>query len=236
MSTCVDPYGRWLDDRAAGSYLAAAEAGCPAGITSAGRTYAEQAELRALYEAGKGAYAMRPGTSAHERGLAVDLPVGPRAWMLAHPDYGWRRTNPREAWHFEYFVVLDVAPRPAAQAPAQALAGPVIVTPPTPDWEAFDDMRWLVIALYGIYLGRVPSDPEVNSWLVPAAEHAWTPGQLADTFKGAKAERGTVTQAYLAFLDRLPESDEVIRGWTDGDTIAQVWDGVANSPEAKARR
>jgi LAS superfamily LD-carboxypeptidase LdcB len=42
-------------------------------INSAFRTFAEQAELYRRYQAGTGGIAARPGSSLHERGLAVDI-------------------------------------------------------------------------------------------------------------------------------------------------------------------
>ena len=45
-------------------------------ITSGVRTYAEQARLRADFEAGRGGLAARPGTSRHEIGAAVDIGQG----------------------------------------------------------------------------------------------------------------------------------------------------------------
>jgi len=47
-------------------------------ITSTRRSRAQQTKLYAAYVAGKSAFpAARPGTSKHERGLAVDLVVTP---------------------------------------------------------------------------------------------------------------------------------------------------------------
>lgn len=43
-------------------------------VSSSYRTKAEQTRLYSLYKQGKGALAAVPGTSAHERGLAVDVP------------------------------------------------------------------------------------------------------------------------------------------------------------------
>ncbi|WP_053071656.1 M15 family metallopeptidase [Cellulomonas sp. A375-1] len=107
MQTTIAP-GHWLADDAAASYRRMRAAGCPAGITSAGRTYAEQAELRRKYLRGEGAFALPPGSSRHETGHALDLPRDASAWMERHGGaHGWRRTNPKEWWHWEHFATHD---------------------------------------------------------------------------------------------------------------------------------
>lgn len=109
MTTTIDDRGRWLADDAAASYQRMRRAGCPAGITSAGRTYAEQAELRRKYLRGEGNFALPPGTSKHETGLALDVPEPARAWVREHGRaYGWvKDVNPAEPWHQEYRADLD---------------------------------------------------------------------------------------------------------------------------------
>ena len=99
----------WLADDAAASYLRMLAAGCPAGITSAGRTRAEQQRLRDLYLAGKGNFALPPGNSQHELGLALDLPEPARSWVRKNgAEYGWRKdVNPAENWHMEYVSTND---------------------------------------------------------------------------------------------------------------------------------
>lgn len=97
-----------LQQVAAISYRKMRAAGLPKGITSSYRTYAQQDALRRLYLRGKGAYALPAGTSMHERGLAIDLPFLARLWASTKGlAYGWRRTNPREPWHFEYVAKYD---------------------------------------------------------------------------------------------------------------------------------
>lgn len=114
--------GRWLAPAPAASYLRMRAAGCPAGITSAGRTTAEQRELYEDWLAGRGAFALPPGTSRHESGHALDLPRAASAWMEHHGGaHGWRRTNPNEWWHWEHFATHDTH-RDDQPAPA---------TPPT---------------------------------------------------------------------------------------------------------
>lgn len=101
--------GHRLAADAAASYQRTRAAGCPAGITSAYRDPAEQAELRRRYLAGTFPnYAAPPEASDHCKGLALDLPTGPRQWMRAHgAAYGWQFTDPKEPWHVAYRAATD---------------------------------------------------------------------------------------------------------------------------------
>lgn len=109
MQTLSITSKRWLSAPAGESYLRAVADGLPAGITSAGRTRAEQQDLWDKWRAGlmpDTPYVAKPGTSKHETGLALDLPAGTgaRAWVHAHGEaYGWIGSLvPGEPWHFEY--------------------------------------------------------------------------------------------------------------------------------------
>jgi hypothetical protein len=107
--------GHWLAAAPAASYKRMRAAGCPAGITDAGRTYAEQAELYRRYLAGQlVATAARPGTSKHEKGNALDLPEPARAWVREHgAAYGWIKDRvSREKWHMEYDPSRDIFATP----------------------------------------------------------------------------------------------------------------------------
>jgi hypothetical protein len=83
------------------------------------RSFAQQQELRDLFLAGKGAFALPPGNSQHELGLAMDVGKPARTWMKQNAGpHGWRRSNPKEAWHFEYNAAHDqFAGGPAPAAP-----------------------------------------------------------------------------------------------------------------------
>jgi peptidoglycan hydrolase-like protein with peptidoglycan-binding domain len=80
-------------------------------ITSAGRSYDEQAEAYRKYLNG-GPLALRPGTSVHESGNACDFGSGAWNWLgsgrglgwngARANEYGWRRTVSSESWHYEY--------------------------------------------------------------------------------------------------------------------------------------
>jgi D-alanyl-D-alanine carboxypeptidase len=74
-------------------------------IRSGYRSYAQQvvvAQRFGLYD--RGGRAARPGTSPHGRGNALDLDDGRGYRWLARvaPLYGFRRTVPREPWHFAF--------------------------------------------------------------------------------------------------------------------------------------
>jgi hypothetical protein len=106
--------GHWLAAAPAASYKRMRAARCPAGITSAGRTYEEQSKLYNDYINGRGGKAARPGTSKHETGRALDLPGDARAWVRKHgEDYGWIKDNvSNEPWHMEYDPSRDIFATP----------------------------------------------------------------------------------------------------------------------------
>ncbi|WNN95068.1 endolysin [Microbacterium phage Magritte] len=107
-------HGRgWASDACAASiHRLDAQTGRVLPIASAGRTYAQQAELYRLYKAGKGPLALPPGTSIHESGNAIDwgnavysflgLYAGLGDRGLVINKNGHRRTVSSEVWHTEY--------------------------------------------------------------------------------------------------------------------------------------
>jgi LAS superfamily LD-carboxypeptidase LdcB len=95
---------------------AAAKAHVHLSIRSGYRSYTQQAALYAKYKRGQGNLAAPAGYSHHESGRALDLVVKSdrvREWLRDHAAaYGFHRTVPGEAWHYEYIkgtesVVLD---------------------------------------------------------------------------------------------------------------------------------
>lgn len=132
MDTTSIGNGRWLRSDAAASYLRMVAARCPAAVTSAGRTPEEQVRLYTSrysqvntgvdhsFWRGKDwwrkngvvGYVAVPGTSTHETGLSLDLPVeygNPRAWVRTHGEaYGWiKDTVNNEPWHMTYIPARD---------------------------------------------------------------------------------------------------------------------------------
>ncbi len=85
---------------------AAASAGVRITVVSGFRTMDQQRYLYNLYLAGRGNLAARPGYSNHQSGLALDLNTssgGVYNWLsiATGSRYGFRRTVPSEAWHWE---------------------------------------------------------------------------------------------------------------------------------------
>jgi hypothetical protein len=126
--------------------------GKPLVITESYRDIATQRQYRANYLAGRGAYAVPPGTSNHGWGTALDLGSGvadrgsaEHAWMVANgPRFGahWLTSAGNgsiEPWHFDlvYVPASQYAPAPAP-APAPT---PKPVPTPTPPPPLEDDMR-----------------------------------------------------------------------------------------------
>lgn len=85
---------------------AAHKAGVELSIRSGYRSHAKQAALYKKYKSGDGNLAAPPGYSNHESGRALDIYItDPKAydWLREHAArYGFRRTVPGEAWHWEY--------------------------------------------------------------------------------------------------------------------------------------
>jgi LAS superfamily LD-carboxypeptidase LdcB len=85
---------------------AAAKHGVDLKIRSGFRSFAKQAKLYKQYRKGQGNLAAPPGYSNHESGRALDLNVTDHKafdWLQSHgATYGFHRTVPGEAWHWEY--------------------------------------------------------------------------------------------------------------------------------------
>lgn len=97
------------------------EANLQISINSAFRTYQRQAELFALFKAGKGNKAAPAGASNHQHGQAFDLNTRHNVfdgsdkvyeWLKRNaPKHGFVRAVSNESWHWEYRPVI------AAQLP-----------------------------------------------------------------------------------------------------------------------
>jgi D-alanyl-D-alanine carboxypeptidase len=100
----LDPYLKLKD--------AAEEENIQLSINSAFRTFQRQAELRRLFEGGRGNLAAKPGHSNHQHGQAFDLNTRHNVfdgtdkiyeWLkLNGPKHGFVRTVSNESWHWEY--------------------------------------------------------------------------------------------------------------------------------------
>jgi hypothetical protein len=91
---------------------AAEESNIGVSINSAFRTYQRQADLRHLFDIGKGNNAAKPGRSNHQHGQAFDLNTGHNIfdgsdkvyeWLKKNaPKHGFVRAVSKESWHWEY--------------------------------------------------------------------------------------------------------------------------------------
>lgn len=113
-----------LDAPAEASWERMEADGNPAGITTAYRDAAYQLYLYNLYLSGRGSFALPPGKSKHELGLAVDVDLMTANWMVSYgAAYGWARSigwdassipvGKREWWHFEYQASNDTHATPS---------------------------------------------------------------------------------------------------------------------------
>ena len=108
---------------------AADKAGIDLRIRSGFRSHAKQKALYKKYKRGDGNLAARPGFSNHESGRALDLYITEDkvySWLVDHAwEYGFYRTVPGEAWHWEYLGKLGRVERRVVvhDAPAGVGAG-----------------------------------------------------------------------------------------------------------------
>ena len=71
-------------------------------IASSFRTRAQQEKLYAAYKNGTGNLAAKPGTSMHEKGLALDFSntPGAHAWLKKNAERFGLKNLPSEPWHY----------------------------------------------------------------------------------------------------------------------------------------
>ena len=199
--------------------------GMPAGcLTSGYRDRSEQAAEVERARRGETPSAAPVGTSFHGEGVAADVAEPARAWLRR---WGGPAavfdTVPGEPWH----VLIDAERHPA----------PVVTISPATAARCLleADMIELIRTLYLTYCDRNPGGTELLSWSDKAAGGTWNPAETHAIFRRSAAESGTVRGAYRLFLRRSP-SDTEVRHWANGTrTIAEVWEGIKNSPEARAK-
>jgi len=159
----------WLEARAASEYRAMLRDGCPPGITEAGRTYAYQAQLYWRWKVGllNAPSVARPGSSLHEKGIALDLPEPARSWVRTHgAKYGWRADRvPGEPWHFEFTAPPTLAPKPSPKST------------PEPIEQSEDDPMYAIVSFkdskeIGLYNPRTDAYVKIAS--MPDLERART--------------------------------------------------------------
>ncbi len=106
----TDINGKDVEIRTAKAFRVMAKAASKRGvdlrIRSGFRSFAKQEKLYKQYRRGQGNLAAPPGYSNHESGRALDLYVTDHKafdWLQEHgATYGFHRTVPGEAWHWEY--------------------------------------------------------------------------------------------------------------------------------------
>lgn len=106
----TDINGKDVEIRTAEAFRVMAKAARKKGvdlkIRSGFRSFAKQEKLYKQYRRGQGNLAAPPGYSNHESGRALDLYVTDHKafdWLQEHgATYGFHRTVPGEAWHWEY--------------------------------------------------------------------------------------------------------------------------------------
>jgi len=198
----------WLQDDAAKNIMnyvdpvAVRELGRVLQITSAGRTYAEQAALYAAYLNGSGNLAAPPGTSVHESGLAID--TNDATWLRSHPEFGWVNTGLgfSEPWHFEY------------QGGAALAGGPInpIPVPKEDDMPSLKELAELaatpfkIRAAYRTLLNRDATDADIAGWLPVAVDQGW---DFVEQWIGKSPEALTAdgTEDLAAAVGRLFQQD-----------------------------
>ena len=106
----TDVNGKDVEIRTAKAFRVMAKAARKKGVTlsirSGFRSYDKQAKLYKKYRQGEGNLAAPPGFSNHDSGRALDIYITDHKafdWLQAHgAQYGFHRTVPGEAWHWEY--------------------------------------------------------------------------------------------------------------------------------------
>ncbi len=89
-------------------HAAAAKEGVELKVNSSFRSMEAQERLYAMYQAGTGNLAAKPGYSNHQGGIAVDINTGGTttkvyAWLDKNAArFGFKRTVESEPWHWEF--------------------------------------------------------------------------------------------------------------------------------------
>jgi LAS superfamily LD-carboxypeptidase LdcB len=118
----TDVDGVYVEVKTATAFVAmrdaAAEDGVELVVWSGFRSNERQKELYDDWKAGYGNPAAKPGYSNHQSGRAIDInllgvPPETYAWLLKHAGrFGFKRTVPKEPWHWE-LVPRRAVPRRA---------------------------------------------------------------------------------------------------------------------------
>lgn len=171
-------------------------------VESAYRSPAQQQRLYDLYLAGKGPPANRPGTSMHEKGLAVDLACRPEdsgARARAIKKHGlYQPYRTREPWHMELDPKRKPVEVPDVVTASKTVKKPAVAIRSTPSGNGY----WIVSSdggvysfgdagFYGAMAGKRLAAPIVNFEIHPSGKGYWLLGGDGGVFAFGEAKYHT---------------------------------------------
>ena len=187
-------------------------------VTSGARTRAQQQKLYDDYLAGTGNLAAKPGTSLHEKGLALDLGFendATRRWVHANASrFGLVFPIKSEPWHAEPVEARGQALTPqavqaglrplnisaAGAAPAPG-GGGVPGATGLPDGTPADPAA--AIAEYGYIAELANSVPDIKKVLTQAVQEGWEPSRFqAEIQKTGWWQKTTESQRQIEVLKK----------------------------------
>ena len=189
-------------------------------VTSGARTRAQQQKLYDDYLAGTGNLAVKPGTSLHEKGLALDLGFendATRRWVHANASrFGLVFPIKSESWHAEPVEARGQALTPqAVQAGLRPLnisatgaapaasggGGGVPGATGLPDGTPADPAA--AIAEYGYIAELANSVPDIKKILTQAVQEGWEPSRFqAEIQKTGWWQKTTESQRQIEVLKK----------------------------------
>ena len=188
-------------------------------VTSGARTRAQQQKLYDDYLAGTGNLAAKPGTSLHEKGLALDLGFendATRRWVHANAaNFGLVFPIKSEPWHAEPVEARGAQLAPQAvkaglrplniaasgSAPAASGGGGVPGATGLPDGTPADPAA--AIAEYGYIAELANSVPDIKKVLTQAVQEGWEPSRFqAEIQKTGWWQKTTESQRQVEVLKK----------------------------------
>ncbi len=171
---------------------AAQSAGVELSLTSGFRTMAEQSHLYQCFKnqsCNNGNIAALPGYSNHQNGLALDLSTS--SWLTRNASrFGFARTVPKEAWHFEFHGKDPGGPCSHGSTDATA-------TPAGDDTNETPAENQLPAAGKLAWVAPVQDSTATNGFVVKA--HSTAPGIVKVVYSQGSFEFGTSTAASTDF-------------------------------------
>jgi hypothetical protein len=168
---------------------AANSAGVALSLTSGFRTMAEQTRLYNCYRTGScnnGNLAAKPGYSNHQNGFALDLSTS--SWLAKNAGkYGFVRTVPKEAWHYEYHGKDPGGPCTKGSTPTGSDA-PDTDTPTDAPLPSAGALKWVA---------PTQDSTRANGFIVKS--HSTSPAIVKVVYSQGTFEFGTSTAAASDF-------------------------------------